>query len=276
LAKIRHVPKEQKLPVVLSREEVALIIESAPNLKMKTALRLAYGAGLRAGEVVALKTADVDSQRMTLRIEQAKGRKDRYAILSPLMLQRLRAWWRHAKSQNMVIDSGWLFPGMNRLNPLSTRQLNRGFHDAARAAASRNASACTACATMSRSGLCRLIFGDCVRTPREGLLPNHRCLDTSFREPEARCARRSFRCRLLSCSEHARRQHRLRPPARANLVIPYRRASPSPLLRLNGRYRLKRPSSCGQTAMSQEPRGIAQRQSSCAPSFLSSRCSVSP
>jgi integrase/recombinase XerD len=134
LTKIRHVPKEQKLPVVLSREEVALIIESAPNLKMKTALTLAYGAGLRAGEVVALKTADVDSQRMTLRIEQAKGRKDRYAILSPLMLERLRAWWRYAKSQNMVIDGGWLFPGMNRLNPLSTRQLNRGFHDAARAA----------------------------------------------------------------------------------------------------------------------------------------------
>jgi site-specific recombinase XerD len=134
MAKIRQVRVEQKLPVVLSREEVALLIESAPNLKMKTALTLAYGAGLRAGEVVALKTTDVDGQRMALRIEQAKGRKDRYAMLSPLMLERLRAWWRYARSQDQVMEGGWLFPGMDRLNPLSTRQLNRGFHDAARAA----------------------------------------------------------------------------------------------------------------------------------------------
>jgi integrase/recombinase XerD len=134
MAKVRQVRVEQKLPVVLSREEVALLIESAPNLKMKTALSLAYGAGLRAGEVVALKTTDVDSKRMVLRIEQTKGRKDRYAILSPLMLERLRAWWRYARSQGMVMDGGWLFPGIERLSPLSTRQLNRGFHDAARSA----------------------------------------------------------------------------------------------------------------------------------------------
>jgi integrase/recombinase XerD len=134
VSKLRRVRVEQKLPVVLSLEEVALLIESAANLKMKTALTLAYGAGLRAGEVVALKTGDVDSQRMVLRIEQTKGRKDRYAILSPLMLERLRAWWRYAKSQNMVMDGGWLFPGMDRISPMQTRQLNRGVHDAARAA----------------------------------------------------------------------------------------------------------------------------------------------
>jgi integrase/recombinase XerD len=75
VSKLRRVRVEQRLPVVLSREEVALLIESAANLKMKTALTLAYGAGLRAGEVVALKTGDIDSQRMVLRIEQAKGRK---------------------------------------------------------------------------------------------------------------------------------------------------------------------------------------------------------
>lgn len=134
VAKVRNVPVEQKLPVVLSREEAALLIESAPNLKMKTALTLAYGAGLRAGEVVSLKTTDIDSQRMVLRIEQAKGRKDRYAILSPLMLERLRAWWRYARSENMVVEGGWLFPGMDRINPLSPRQLNRGFHEALRVA----------------------------------------------------------------------------------------------------------------------------------------------
>ena len=134
VSKLRRVRVEQKLPVILSLQEVALLIESAANLKMKTALTLAYGAGLRAGEVVALKTTDVDSQRMALRIEQAKGRKDRYAILSPLMLERLRAWWRYAKSQNMVMDGGWLFPGMDRISAMLTRQLNRGVHDAARAA----------------------------------------------------------------------------------------------------------------------------------------------
>ncbi len=134
VAKLRRVPVAQKLPVVLSREEVALLIESAANLKVKTALTLAYGAGLRAGEVVALKTGDVDSSRMVLRIEQAKGRKDRYAMLSPLMLERLRGWWRYAKSQDQVIDGGWLFPGQDRVNPMLTRQLNRWIHEAAGAA----------------------------------------------------------------------------------------------------------------------------------------------
>jgi len=131
VAKIRQVRVEQKLPVVLSREEVARLIQSAANLKHQTALSVAYGAGLRAGEVVALKTADVDSGRMTLRIEQAKGRKDRYALLSPLMLERLRAWWRYARAKNLVVAGGWLFPGQDRVNPMTPRQLNRAIHAAA-------------------------------------------------------------------------------------------------------------------------------------------------
>jgi site-specific recombinase XerD len=134
VAKVRQVRVEQRLPVVLSREEVTRLIEAAGSLKYNTALSLAYGAGLRAGEVVALKTADVDSSRMTLRIEQAKGRKDRYAILSPLMLQRLRAWWRYARPKGLVAPGGWLFPGQNRVSPMSTRQLNRAVHTAAQAA----------------------------------------------------------------------------------------------------------------------------------------------
>src|SRR5262245_15597896 len=116
VAKIRQVRVEQRLPVVLSREEVGRLIGSAGNLKHQTALSLAYGAGLRAGEVVALKTTDVDSARMTLRIEQAKGRKDRYAILSPLMLERLRAWWRYARSKELVIDGGQLVMMTNMRN----------------------------------------------------------------------------------------------------------------------------------------------------------------
>lgn len=134
VAKIRQVRVEQRLPVVLSRADVARLIAAAGSLKYQTALSLAYGAGLRAGEVVALKTTDVDSTRMTLRIEQAKGRKDRYAILSPLMLERLRAWWRDAQPNGLVVAGGWLFPGQDRVNPLTARQLNRAVHAAAAAA----------------------------------------------------------------------------------------------------------------------------------------------
>jgi site-specific recombinase XerD len=124
----------QKLPVVLSREEVARLIAAAPNLKHQTALALAYGAGLRVSEVVALKVGDIDGQRMTLRIEQAKGRKDRYAMLSPLLLQRLRSWWRVAHAQGKMLPGGWLFPGLNPVEPLTPRQLNRAIHAAADAA----------------------------------------------------------------------------------------------------------------------------------------------
>ena len=64
---------------------------------------MAYGAGLRASEVIALKVGDIDSQRMTLRVEQGKGRKDRYAMLSPVLLERLRAWWRVAHAQGKML-----------------------------------------------------------------------------------------------------------------------------------------------------------------------------
>ena len=100
----------------------------------ETALSVAYGAGLRASEVVALKVTDVDSERMTLRIEQGKGRRDRYAMLSPVLLERLRVWWRMARAQGKMLDGGWLFPGLDPLDQLSTRQLNRAIHAAAEAA----------------------------------------------------------------------------------------------------------------------------------------------
>jgi len=102
MAKMQPVHVPRTLPVVLSREEVARLIAATRNLKHQTALSLAYGTGLRAGEVVALKVGDIDSQRMTLRVEQGKGRKDRYAMLSPTLLQRLRAWWREGHAQGKV------------------------------------------------------------------------------------------------------------------------------------------------------------------------------
>jgi site-specific recombinase XerD len=115
----------RKLPVVLSPEEVARLLDAAPGLKYKAALSVAYGAGLRASEVVSLKISDIDSKRMVIRVEQGKGRKDRYVMLSPSLLELLRAWWKAARPQ------GWLFPGSDRVQPMTTRQLNRACHAAA-------------------------------------------------------------------------------------------------------------------------------------------------
>jgi site-specific recombinase XerD len=89
---------------------------------------------LRVSEVVSLKISDIDSQRMTLRIEQGKGSKDRYAMLSAVLLERLRAWWKFAHAQGKILQGGWLFPGLDPIDPLSTQQLNRAVHAAAEAA----------------------------------------------------------------------------------------------------------------------------------------------
>jgi len=134
MAKMQPVRVPYTLPVVLSRDEVARLLAATRNLKHQTALSVAYGAGLRASEVIGLKVGDVDSQRMVLRVEQGKGHKDRYAMLPPVLLERLRAWWRHARAQGKMLEGGWLFPGQNPIDPLSTRQLNRAIHAAAVAA----------------------------------------------------------------------------------------------------------------------------------------------
>ncbi len=128
LTMMDRVYEPRKLPVILSIEEVTCLIEAAGGLKYKAALSIAYGAGLRASEVVHLKVSDIDSQRMVLRVEQGKGKTARSAMLSPTLLELLRAWYRHACTQRMMLPGGWLFPGQNPVNPLSTRQLNRAFH----------------------------------------------------------------------------------------------------------------------------------------------------
>lgn len=134
MAKMHPVRVPHKLPVVLSPQEAGRLIAAASNLKYQTALAIAYGTGLRVSEIVALKVGDIDSQRMTLRVEQGKGRKDRYAMLSPVLLERLRAWWRHAHALGKMLPGGWLFPGMDPVDPLTARQLNRAVHAAAEAA----------------------------------------------------------------------------------------------------------------------------------------------
>jgi len=108
-----HYPRP--LPRVLSPEEVGSLLEAAPGpgLKYQAALSVAYGAGLRAGEVVMLRVSDIDSNRNLIRVEQGKGRKDRYATLSPQLLERLRAWWVHCRSQ------GWFRNGNKRPDGLS-------------------------------------------------------------------------------------------------------------------------------------------------------------
>ena len=134
LKKMSPVRKEQKLPQVLSVEEVTRLLKAASNLKHRAALSLAYGAGLRASEVTHLKITDIDSERMIIRIQQGKGRRDRYAMLSPSLLELLRRWWRQAHAQGKMRADGWLFPGQNPVTPLSTRQLNRACKSAAAAA----------------------------------------------------------------------------------------------------------------------------------------------
>ena len=121
----RFIHEPRKLPVVLSPQEVARLLDAAPGPKYKAALSVAYGAGLRAAEVVSLKICDIDSKRMVIRVEQGKGRKDRYVMLSPYLLELLRAWYKAGRPQ------GWLFPGRDRVQPITTRQLNRACHAAA-------------------------------------------------------------------------------------------------------------------------------------------------
>ena len=131
VAKLKTVPIPRKLPVVLSREEVRRLLEATTSLKYKTAFSVAYGAGLRISEVTALKISDIDSQRMTLHVEQGKGRKDRYAMLSPVLLETLRAWWHEAHARGLMLNGGWLFPGQNPVNPITARHLSRAIRAAA-------------------------------------------------------------------------------------------------------------------------------------------------
>ena len=126
-----HLPfvrQPHKLPIVLSPEEVSRFLEAAPGLKYKAAFSVAYGAGLRASEVTSLKPTDIDSKRMVIRVEQGKGRKDRYVMLSPQLLELLRDWWHVGQPQ------GWLFRVACSGAPLTTRQLNRACHAAAQMA----------------------------------------------------------------------------------------------------------------------------------------------
>lgn len=109
------------LPVILSREDVRRILAHTSNLKHRTMLLTAYAAGLRLNEVIHLRVGDIDSTRMTIRVEQGKGGKDRYTLLSPHLLEALRAYWRVAH------PSTWLFPSARRPQPIDPSALQRAY-----------------------------------------------------------------------------------------------------------------------------------------------------
>jgi integrase/recombinase XerD len=105
--------KPQTLPVVLSPEEVVQFLDAVKNPKHRTILTTCYAAGLRISEAVQLTIPAIDSQRMVLRVEQGKGQKDRYVMLSPKLLEILRDWWRVSRPRH------WLFPGHRPDHPIT-------------------------------------------------------------------------------------------------------------------------------------------------------------
>jgi site-specific recombinase XerD len=131
LVRVKHA---RKLPVVLSRDEVARLLDATTCLKHQAALSVAYGAGLRVAEVAALKVSDIDSERMLLRVERGKGGRYRNAMLPADLLTLLREWWKVGRQQGVMHAQGWLFPGQHAMKPISTRQLHRVVVAAAQAA----------------------------------------------------------------------------------------------------------------------------------------------
>ena len=132
--KLFRVTYPRKLPVVLSPDEVARLLQATTCLKHQAALSVAYGAGLRVAEVSTLKVGDIDSERMLIRVERGKGGQYRNAILPVDLLALLRQWWQVGRQQGVMHRDGWLFPGQHAMKPISTRQLYRIAVEAAHAA----------------------------------------------------------------------------------------------------------------------------------------------
>ena len=116
------------LPALLSREEVRHLIAHAANLKHRTMLMTTYAGGLRLNEVLHLRVGDIDSARMTIRVEQGKGGQDRYTVLSAHLLEALRAYWK------IYHPATWLFPSPRRPQPMDPSSVQRAYHTAKRRA----------------------------------------------------------------------------------------------------------------------------------------------
>jgi integrase/recombinase XerD len=135
---VYHIREPQKLPLVMSVDEMKRLLAVASNLKTRVLLSLGYGCGLRASEIVRLKVKHIDRAQNIIRIEQSKGRKDRNVMLPDEMLDLLRQWWKARPSRydaGISLQERWLFPSRKAAGrPITTRHLNRLFHEAADAA----------------------------------------------------------------------------------------------------------------------------------------------
>jgi integrase/recombinase XerD len=139
-AEIWHINEPQKLPPVLSPDEVKRVLAMATSLKARAMLTLAYGCGMRASEVLRLRACDIDSEQMIIRIVQSKGRKDRNVMLPPEILDLLRQWWKARPTRrdaDVAPEQRWLFPGRINRQPTTARQFGRIFKEAAKAAGLR-------------------------------------------------------------------------------------------------------------------------------------------
>ena len=124
---VAHIPfprQPKKLPVVLSQDEVIRLFDAVRSLKLRAMLMTAYAAGLRLSEVTHLQVADIDSERMVIRVRQGKGQKDRYVMLSPKLLEVLRLYWQ------MERPTTWLFPSQSKQQPAHPSVLQRACHQA--------------------------------------------------------------------------------------------------------------------------------------------------
>jgi integrase/recombinase XerD len=136
-AEVFHMKEPQKNPQILSVGEAKRLLTMAGKLQVRVLLSIGYGAGLRVSEVVKLKVKHIDSALGIIRVEQAKGKKDRQVMLSPETLGLLREWWKVRKTRyDAGVPAGerWLFPGRRQGRPLTQRQVSRLFHEAVEAA----------------------------------------------------------------------------------------------------------------------------------------------
>jgi integrase/recombinase XerD len=169
IERIPHPRGQQKLPTVLSRPQIAAVLTAPRNLKQRAMLATLYGAGLRVSELCALQIPDIESQRMVIRIRQAKGQRDRLVMLSPRLLQLLRAYWKQYQ------PSLWLFPGRTLTAPItheSVRSMCRHAGELAQVPY-------PVCPHLLRHSFATHLLEDGVDLRRLQLLLGHRRLDTT-------------------------------------------------------------------------------------------------
>ena len=137
---VYHIREPQKLPLVMSADEIKRLLAVASSLKTRVLLSLGYGCGLRAREIVRLKVKHIDSAQKIIRVEQSKGRKDRNVMLPDEMLGLLRQWWKARRGYDthlLPLQEQFLFPGRKPGTSMTTRQLSRLFRETAEAAGTK-------------------------------------------------------------------------------------------------------------------------------------------